>query len=286
MKENEIRIIDSYLQHKLTMQLGLSTYSFPWAFGVAGYPAPRITAQDLIRFAASQRIFRVQLGDNFPLHLLSKEKRQGIKEEADFLAVQLEVGTRRLTVENITQYISITQELGAPFLRVVIDDADFHPSEEEVVHTIHSLLPLLREKNMILAIENHDRFSAAALVRIIKATDIHFVGICLDTANSIGAGEGINEILPLLAPYTVNLHIKDFTIQRVAHKMGFCVAGCTAGDGMLNIPSLITELKKFDRCGTVTLELWSDPKETPERTVQQEAEWVEKSLRYLKTIVT
>ena len=52
----------------------------------------------------------------------------------------------------------------------------------------------------------------------------------------MGAGEGFETVSEILLPYTINLHLKDFTIRRVSHKMGMIIEGTPAGKGMLNIP--------------------------------------------------
>ena len=277
----------SYLHHKTKrLQPGLSTYSFPWAVGVTGFLPPVLMRPlDLLQYAQQKGIRQVQFGDNLPLHKLSEEEKENIKRFATTSGINIEVGTRRLTNEQVFCYLPITQQFGSPFLRMVIDDSDYHPAEEEVIKIIRTLLPYLRDANVVLAIENHDRFPAKNLERIIQSTDEDLVGICLDTANSLGAGEGFTEVLQVLAPYTINLHIKDILIKRLSHKMGFLVEGCAAGQGILDIPEILSALQKYNRCKTATLEVWSQPEKTIEETVKKEKEWVEQSLAYLKTIV-
>ena len=242
-------------------------------------------ATELLQYAAQKNIGCVQFGDNLPLHLLSDGELEQLRETSIALGIKIEVGTRRLTEENIWLYLSIAKRLSSSFLRVVIDDAGYHPDEKAVVAELENLLPHSQKANIILAIENHDRFSSKTLERIIKNTSESLVAICLDTANSLGAGEGFNEVLNVLAPYTINLHIKDITIKRLSHKMGFFVAGCAAGQGLLNIPEIIGVLKQYQRCQTATLEVWSQPEETIEKTVEKEKQWVEYSIDYLKNLL-
>ena len=268
------------------MLIGISSYTFPWAVSLEdSMPGKLQAAKNIIHFAAKKNISYVQFGDNLPLHIFSANEIEALKRTASDLHVNIQVGTKKLVVENITEYVSIATKFSSPFIRMVIDDIDYHPSEEEVTGVIHKILPRLRQSNIILAIENHDRFSAATLQRIISKTDPAFIKICLDTANSLGAGEGIEQVVKILAPYTVNMHVKDFKIQRVDHKMGFTVEGTAAGEGMLNIRWLVEELGKYDQCKTATLEIWSNPEETMEKTIMKEADWVEKSINYLKTII-
>jgi sugar phosphate isomerase/epimerase len=269
------------------MQLGLSTYSFPWAVGINDFsPAHPLTATELLQYAAEKNVRCIQFGDNYPLHLLETGKLNELKNRADHLNLKLQVGTRKLTVENINTYISIAGILETDFIRIVIDDDNYHPSESDVIEVLDEALPYLKKAKLLLAIENHDRFPARTLKNIIESTDVDTVAICLDTANSLGAGEGLGEVVSVLGPYTVNLHIKDFTIKRVPHKMGFRINGCAAGEGMLNIPSLVNEIKKYGRCHSAILELWSDPQSTIHDTLVKEKESAEKSIEYLKTFLS
>jgi sugar phosphate isomerase/epimerase len=268
------------------MQLGISTYSFPWSFQAGDFaPAEPFTFKNLLLTAEKKGIRYVEFGDNYPLHKLTSEQLIKLKQTSDGLEISLRTGTRGLTVSNITQYVAIARNVNSPFLRVVIDDADHHPTEAEVIEIIINLIPLLKQENVQLLIENHDRFKAQTLRRIIESTDPEWVGICLDTANSIGAGEGIHEVVEVLSPYTVNLHIKDFKIERKKHKMGFIVTGCVAGEGMLDIPWLLKEVGRHRKCETAVLELWSEPRETIEETIKMENEWADKSIDYLKTLI-
>lgn len=244
-----------------------------------------MTLFDLLQKARQYDINIIQIGDNVPLHVLSADECLAFFSAAKSMGIRLEIGTRRLTPDNIERYLRLAQCAGSRFLRVVIDDADYHPLTEDVIKILNKVLPIAKELNVIIAIENHDRFPALTLKNIIRATDEHYVGICLDTANSLGADEGIKEIVSVLKDYTINLHIKDYQISRLPHKMGFLVEGRPAGAGMLDIKWLVETLHTNPRCETATLEIWSSPLETLEKTLQQEQEWAEQSINYLKSVM-
>ncbi len=265
------------------MQLGISTYTYPWAVGVPGSePAIPLTVTDLITRAGQQGVSIVQVGDNLPLHNLPAAELAACKTLADRTQVRLEVGARRLTPERLHAYLDIARQLGSPFVRFVIDDADYKPSVDEVVGIIREALVDIRRHNVRLAIENHDRFPARFLKRIVQSTDPHWVGICLDTANSLGAGEDTDTVADTLAPYTFNLHIKDFTVRRLHHKMGFTVEGAPAGQGLLSVPRLLQKLIPYNRCYSATLELWTPPEADLAATIRKETAWAEESLAYLQ----
>lgn len=268
------------------MELGLSTYTFPWAFGITkmGY-RPSMSLIDLLQYTHQQGIGRLQVGDNFPLHLQSKADCLHWATLARDLSIQVELGTRKLEVAHIERYLDLAEVFESPFIRVVIDDGDYKPEPAQIVKILNQLLPELKSRKTILAIENHDRFSAALLQKFIESSNADWVSICLDTANSLGANEGIATVMEHLAPYTVNLHIKDFRIQRWPHLMGFRVDGCAAGQGILDIPALLQQVTPYEYCQSVTLELWSSPLDDAEETLENERQWAATSIDYLKKLL-
>jgi sugar phosphate isomerase/epimerase len=267
------------------MILGLGSYTFGWAVGVPGHaPAHSLDEHGLLDKCREHGIKLLQIGDNLPLHKFDETRLNRLAERAASDGVQLEVGARGLTLGNVEAYAAIARRLGAKLVRFVIDDADYHPTPAAVSIVLRQCVPLLA--GLRLGIENHDRFTAATLREMIESAGSNRMGVCLDTANSVGAGEGLDSVLRELGPLTLNLHIKDFTITRVPHLMGFTVEGRPAGGGMLDVPRLLQFLAPFDRCETAALELWTPPETNLMQTVAKEAAWAEQSLAYLKPLFT
>ena len=263
------------------MQLGLSSYTYSWAVGVRGHPpATPLDELGLLDRCREHSVKLLQIGDNLPLHAFDAARLDRLARRAAQDGVQLEVGARRLTVEHVARYAAIARRLGARLIRFVVDDVDYHPAPDTVTGILHESACLLDE--LTLGIENHDRFSAATLRQMIEAAGSDRVGVCLDTANSIGAGEGIDVVMATLAPLTVNLHIKDFCITRVPHLMGFTVEGRPAGGGFLNVPDLLRQLAPFHRCQSAVIELWPPPEADLDATIRKESVWADQSVRYLK----
>lgn len=265
------------------MQLGLSSFTYGWAVTPPAAAGQRpLDEHGLLDRCCQLGVRLLQIGDNLPLHTFAAERLGRLATRAAHEGVRLEVGTRRLTVERIATYAGIARRLGSRLVRVVIDDTDFHPSEAEVAATLRSVEPLLG--GLVLGIENHDRFPARVLRRLLDATGSGRFGICLDTANSLGAGEGLETVLNELGPLTVNLHVKDFAVSRVPHLMGFTVAGRPAGAGQLDIPALVSALKRVGRCETAVLELWTPPEAELADTLAKEAAWAEQSVAFLRPL--
>ncbi len=267
------------------MQLGISSYTYTWAVGVPGsIPANPLSAYGLIDKASEFSVSIVQIADNLPLERLTHFELNELKQYASGKGISLEMGGRGLIPAHTMRCLEAAEVLGSPILRMVIDTADYEPDLKSVILVIRDLVPEFRKRNIKLAIENHDRFKAREFEKIILETDPEIVGICLDSVNSMGAGEGFETVSEILVPYTINLHVKDFTIHRVSHKMGFVIEGCPAGKGMLNIPGLLRNIDHYSRCLSAILELWTTPEKSIEETIIKEEEWAEESVQYLKSL--
>lgn len=263
------------------MILGLSSFTYGWSIGMDPN-CPGLSEQDLIKRAFRFGLKCLQIGDNLPLHTLTDSKLRGLKNEASQHNIRLEVGARRLTENHLQRYLEITQFLEAPLLRFVIDGNDYRPPANTIISILKNVLPVLKKSKITLGIENHDRFKAKELASIMDVIADDNIGICLDCVNSIGAGEGLEWVASILAPQTVNLHIKDFNIERLDHKMGFTVAGAPAGTGMLDLSWIMEKLLHYNRCQSAILEQWVLPEADADQTIQKENVWAEQGIRYLK----
>lgn len=263
------------------MRLGLSSYTYGWAVGVRGHePTHPLDEHGLLDKCCEHGVAVLQIGDNLPLHTFDAKRLSRLAERAARDGVELEIGARGLIPERVVEYVNIARRLQAKLIRFVIDDVNYQPQPQDVLAVLRKALSQL--DGLILGIENHDRFSAATLRSIVEAADSDRIGVCLDTTNSLGSGEGIEAVAAILAPLTVNLHLKDFAIERVPHLMGFSITGRPAGAGKLDIPSLLEQLNGWGRCATAILELWTPPESHIDKTIAKEASWAKQSLDYLK----
>ncbi len=263
------------------MILGISSYTYPWAVGVPGHePAHALDETGLLDLCREHGVKLLQIGDNLPLANFDSGRLDRLAARAKAENVRLEIGARGFTMDRLVEYIALARRVGASLLRFVIDDIGYHPAPLDVSKILKQCTSLV--DGILLGIENHDRFGAAELREIIETADNDSIGVCLDTANSLGAGEGITAVATVLAPITLNLHIKDFQIERVSHRMGFTVTGTPAGSGMLDLPELLRQLTPFKRCESAVLELWTPPEQQFEKTLAKEAAWAVQSLSFLR----
>ena len=244
-----------------------------------------MSAIALIDHAAELGLRVVQIADNLPLHEHSAARLADIRDHAREHAIEIEVGTRGIGEDHILRYLELARYFGSPILRAVIDSPADQPSPEEVIARLKPLMSKFRQAGVVLALENHDRFDSRTFVRIVEGLGRENAGICLDTVNSFGALEGPDVVIRTLAPYVVNLHLKDFVIRRHPSMMGFEITGAPAGQGRLAVPSLLDTLREQGRDVNVILELWPGPEATMAETVAKEEQWTVDSVRYLRTLI-
>lgn len=265
------------------MKVGISSFTYGWNIGVNDFmPVKAMNEIDLLNLVLDFGLDCLQIGDNLPIHTFDNSRKEQFKELIERNQIRLEIGAKKLTNKNLKTYIDLCVFFNAPLLRFIIDGDDYEPDKIEVIAIIHEFLPELIKNNITLGIENHDRFKAKELAYIMEAISHENVGICLDCVNSIGAGEGLEYVTEVLAPYTVNLHIKDFKTKRLPHKMGFVIDGEIAGKGMTNLPWLIEKITPFGRCKSAILEQWVPPESDVITTCEKEKKWAIEGIKYLK----
>jgi len=268
------------------MRLGISSFSYTWAVGLPEFPPKRpMKLLDLLDEAVRLDLQVVQVAHNLPLHLVPAEELDCFEQRARALQIQVEVATRGIQPEHLRRYLALAARFHSPFLRTVIDSPGHAPNPDEVVELIAPFRPEFEAQGIVLAFENHDRFPVRTLVDLVQRLGPDWTGICLDTANSFGALEGPRLVVETLAPFTVNLHLKDITVFRAVHTMDFTIEGRPVGQGMLDIPWVLDEVRRYGRDVNVILEMWTPPEDDLEATILKEKCWVEESAGYLRPLL-
>ena len=267
------------------MRLGISTWTYPWALGVGGFapPSRRFTLADLLERAAALGVGVVQVADNLPLDKLDPAERRDARELATRLALTIEVGTRGVEPAHLRRYLELTAEFNAPILRTLTHTAESQPTLEQAEKWVREVLPEFEAAGIILGLENYERHLCHDLAATVRRLASRHVGVCLDTVNSLGALETTERVVETLAPLTVNLHVKDFVIGRVPQMMGFMVSGAPAGEGMLDIPWLLSQMPPDRNNISAILEQWPPFRESVDATITLERDWAERGIRYLRS---
>ena len=268
------------------MRVGVGSYSYPWAIGIKSYPPPRepLTAFGVLEAANELDVRVVQIADNMPLDQMPESDLDRLRDRARQLGIELEVGTRGLEPAQLLRYLDIALRLGARLVRTLIPipAPASKPDLRQLEAWIREVLPAFQASGVSIAVENYERHSYVDLLRLVESVASPSVGVCLDTLNSLGAVETPREVVHALAPYTLNLHVKDFQIRRVESGLGYLVSGCAAGEGWLDIDWVVSELTANGRDVNLIVELWTPFAGSVEETIAVEREWAARSVCFLK----
>ncbi|HEY8344353.1 MAG TPA: sugar phosphate isomerase/epimerase family protein [Bacillota bacterium] len=268
-------------------QLGISSWSYHWAVGISGYPAPQkpLTPIDLVEKAHELGVGVVQIANNLPLHKLDTIQLDHLRAAAQHYGIEIEVGTSGVEPAHLRKYLEIAKFLNSKLLRTLTHSAESRPDLPQIEEWLREVLPDFAEADVVIAVENYERHSAKELAELIRRINHPYLGVCLDTVNNFGALEGPDIVLAELAPYVLNLHIKDFGTERLDTGMGFIITGRPAGEGRLNVPKILEVLNKNKRPFNMILELWPPYQGDIEASIANEAEWVKRSITYLKSLL-
>lgn len=268
------------------MKLGIGSFTYGWGVGAPDYmPAQPLTAMELLERTKEFGLHVCQICNNMPIDAFTDGELKAVKAKADEYEIDLEIGTAGLRDEVIARYLHMAEILNAKIMRMVIDAPGYDPGEAQIVSIIKNWMPQFEKQGVRLGIENHDRYPSRILARIFAAVDSEYCGMCLDTANSISALEDSDTLLAYLAPYTVNLHLKDVYIQRLWSKQGFTVVGAPAGKGVLDIPHIVKIIAGNGRDANWIIEQWTGYEKDLDTTIKKEMDEAAQAVAYLKELI-
>ena len=120
----------------------------------------------------------------------------------------------------------------------------------------------LRRRRMKLAVENHRDMSIEELLSMMNQISSEFVGVCIDTANSLALLESPAEAVQKLAPYAISVHLKDIAVKESAD--GFLLSEVALGEGFLDLRGIVEDLRQARSNIRFNLEVMTnDPVEIP-----------------------
>ena len=242
-------------------------------------------AVDLLAAARRLGVGVVQIGPNLPLDRLSEPELECVIRQAREWDLELEIGTRGLEKNHLHRQVAIAKRAGATLLRTIPElEGGCVPTAAQIAERLHSIIPELADSGVRIALEN-GKIPAEDLRAVLDDLGSPWVGVTLDTVNSLAIPEGWRHVAVTLAPHTMCLHVKDFVARRAWHMMGFVVEGRPAGKGQLDIPWLLQTLAAAQVSPNAILEVWPPEQEALEATIELEQAWAEESVNYLRQYI-
>jgi sugar phosphate isomerase/epimerase len=141
-------------------------------------------------------------------------------------------------------------------------------------------VPVAEKTRLPFVIENHKDWTVEELAGILKSYESEYFGVCLDTGNNIALIDDPMEVVERLAPYAVSTHIKDMGVNE--YEDGFLLSEVPIGQGMLDIPKIISIIERARPKTRMTLEMITrDPLKVPVFTDKYWATFPDRDGAYL-----
>jgi sugar phosphate isomerase/epimerase len=267
------------------MKLGIGTYCYMWSIGFDdARPEHPMNAIGLLQKARELGVSLVQVGPNLPLDKLAEAELDTFVQQARAGSIGLELATRGLETNQLSRQVALARHVGSTLLRTIPEVGGAKAGPAVTADYVAAILPQLQSAGVKLGLENGN-MPAKNLRWVVEKIASPYVGIVLDTANSLAVPEGWKHVTRTLAPYTNCLHVKDFVVQRVWSMMGFTVEGRPAGQGQLDIPWLLETVQSAASQFNVVLELWPPEQKTLQETIDLEQAWAMQSVRHLRSLI-
>ena len=285
----------TFVKKERHLKLGVNTYTYMWSLGFRGQnpafpdrearPEKPLTALGLLENAHALGLHLLQTGPNLPIDQLPVAEFETFIRTANELGIELELGTRGLNYDHLLKQVAVAKRMDAKLIRTVPDVAGNYAADaKQIPAALGQIVPVLEREGIRLAIEN-GKTPAADLRAALDEVHSSYVGLVLDMVNSLAVPEGWKYVTQLLAPHTMCLHYKDFTIKRSWHMMGFICEGLPAGKGLVETEWLLNELKASPYDFNVIIELWPPEQEKLQDTINLEQAWAIESVAYLRQFI-
>jgi sugar phosphate isomerase/epimerase len=122
--------------------------------------------------------------------------------------------------------------------------------------------PALKRHRLRMAVENHKDWLVPELLEIVRKFSSEWVGICVDTGNSIALMEDAMSVIEEYAPFAFSVHLKDMAFEEYGD--GFLLAEVPLGRGFLPISRVVQILRKANPAVRLNLEMITrDPLRIP-----------------------
>jgi sugar phosphate isomerase/epimerase len=265
----------------MTSRIGLSSYAFFWQ--LSDQVSEPITIHEALQKTADLGVDLLQICDYAPLEAMSDGDLAAVGATADSLGITLEVGTKGIRPEHLRKFLHIAGILGAPLLRTMFNTPGHTPTNEEAVGIFKEVLPEFEAAGVKIAVETYEQVPTSRILDVIRGVDNPYLGICIDPANTVAALEMPSAVIAAVAPYVLNMHIKDFAFSRKQGWVGFTYSGAPLGEGLLDYDYLVAKVQPKERNINQIVEHWLPWQDTEADTVRLENQWTQQSLDFLRS---
>lgn len=253
--------------------IGMHSYGFQWRAAREGRSGAKfhdaITFLDYARELGAAGV-QVAIGDKdraYARTIKSKAEKHALYFEAQF-----QLPKDRADLPRFERDARLARDAGADVFRTACLSGrryETFKSAEEFrefkTRSWNSLVlaePVLKRQRLRLAVENHKDWLVPELLDILRRISSEWVGVCVDTGNSIALMEDAMDVIEAYAPFVFSVHLKDMGFGHCAD--GFLLSEVPLGDGFLPMPKVIAALRKANPSVCFNLEMITrDPLRVP-----------------------
>lgn len=262
------------------MTLGISTYAYQWRSSERVAQPMRLG--DIFDDALRLGLTLVQVCDWAPLEAMDDAALHHVRDLAAARGLTLETGTKGIAPAHLRRYLAIASRLGSTLVRSMLHSPGHQPDREQAQRDLREVMGEFESAGVTLALETYEQVSTPTLVELVDSIDSPNLGICLDPGNVIASLEHPDDVIDRTAAWVRNVHVKDFSFTRDPDMVGFRLAGCPMGEGLLDLNHLLEAVRPHKRGINVVIEQWCPWQGDAEETMRVEAAWVEHAVRYLR----
>jgi sugar phosphate isomerase/epimerase len=262
-------------------RIGLSSYAFFWQLSEK-VSAP-LTIHQALERTAELGVDLFQVCDYAPLEAMTDSELKAVRATADRLGISLELGTKGIRPEHLRKFLHIAGILASPLLRTMFNTPGHTPTNEEAVGIFKEVLPEFEAAGVSIAVETYEQVPTSRILDVIRDVDSPYLGICSDPANTVAALEMPREVIDAVAPFVLNMHIKDFAFSRKDGWVGFTYSGAPLGEGLLDYDYMVSKFQPHHRNINQIVEHWLPWQDSEAETIRLENQWTQHSIQFLRS---
>lgn len=146
-------------------------------------------------------------------------------------------------------------------------------------------VPIAEKHKLPLGLENHKDWTAAEMPELFRKYSSEYFGACIDFGNNLALLDQPMELIEALAPWVVNTHIKDMSVEE--YKEGFLLSEVPLGQGLVDLKKAIALLRARKPKVRFSLDMLTrDPLRIPCLTEQYWVSWEQADARRLARALT
>ena len=237
------------------------------------------------------------LGATDPDHL--RDVRRAAEERGLFLEYNFSLDASgyddRLT-NTMEEGIAIAESIGSDIGKISMDikrprpvcGSAFHPEVipqlENIARKAEAAAPVAQNAGVRLCLENHTEAFSDEVLWIINRVNHPYVGVCVDTNNSLMVGEDPLTAIRKLAPLSFTNHFSDHRI--VFDQYGCRITGVATGSGDVPMREAYQVIKANPNMKRLNIEVEFDPGiDGREEARRREYQAVVDSIRFTREVL-